>query len=246
SAAQGRPAVCDGRRPHDGAEAMDRGRGRARRYGRGAALEAMELARLSRALRESERDFRGLFDLSTVGVAQSDPATGRFLRANQRFCEITGYSEAEVCRLTFDDITHPDDREANRAAIEAVLRGDADRWDIEKRYIRRDGSTVWVHVSGKLMLDEAGRPYRVIANAADISDRKKAEEALIANRRRLQLVTDNAPVLIANCGKDYRYKFVNKAYAERYGMSPRDLVGVHVADVLGDEAFAQLKPYADR
>jgi len=86
----------------------------------------------------------------------------------------------------------------------------------------------------------------VIANAADISDRKKAEEALIANRRRLQLVTDNAPVLIANCGKDYRYKFVNKAYAERYGMSPRDLVGVHVADVLGDEAFAQLKPYADR
>jgi len=118
--------------------------------------EAMELARLSRALRESERDFRGLFELSTVGVAQSDPATGRFLRANQRFCEITGYSEAEVCRLTFDDITHPDDREANRAAIEAVLRGDADRWDIEKRYIRRDGSTVWVHVSGKLMLDEAG------------------------------------------------------------------------------------------
>ena len=208
--------------------------------------EAMELARLSRALRESERDFRGLFELSTVGVAQSDPATGRFLRANQRFSEITGYSEAEICQLTFDDITHPDDREANRAAIEAVLRGEADRWDIEKRYIRRDGSTVWVQVSGKLMLDEAGRPYRVIANAADISDRKKAEEALIANRRRLQLVTDNAPVLIANCGKDYRYKFVNRAYAERYGRSPCDLVGVHVADMLGEKAFAQLKPYADR
>jgi len=208
--------------------------------------EAMELARLSRALRDSERDFRGLFELSAVGVAQSDPATGRFLRANRRFCEITGYSQEEVCQLTFDDITHPDEREANRAAIEKVLRGEADRWDIEKRYVRRDGSTVWVHVSGKVMLDEAGRPSFLIANAADISDRKKAEEALTANRRRLQLVTDNAPVLIANCGMDYRYKFVNKAYAARYGMSPRDLVGKHVADVLGDEAFAQLKPHADR
>ncbi|HEX6992543.1 MAG TPA: PAS domain S-box protein [Gammaproteobacteria bacterium] len=208
--------------------------------------EAMELARLSRALRDSERHFRGLFELSAVGVAQSDPVTGRFLRANQRFCEITGYSQEEVCRLTFDDITHPDDRAANRAAIEKVLRGEAERWDIEKRYVRRDGSTVWVHVSGKVMLDESGRPYRLIANAADITDRKKAEEALTANRRRLQLVTDNAPVLIANCGKDYRYKFVNKAYAARYGMSPRDLVGVHVADVLGEDAFAQLKPHADR
>jgi len=208
--------------------------------------EAMELARLSRALRDSERDFRGLFELSAVGVAQSDPATGRFVRANRRFCEITGYSEEEICRLTFTEITHPDERDANRAAIGAVLRGDADRWDIEKRYVRRDGSTVWVHVSGKVMLDESGRPYRLIANAADISDRKKAEEALIASRRRLQLVTDNAPVLIANCGKDYRYKFVNKAYAARYGMSPKDLVGMHVADVLGEEAFAQLKPHADR
>ncbi len=208
--------------------------------------EAMELARLSRALRESERDFRGLFELSAVGVAQSDPVTGRFLRANHRFCEITGYSQEEICRLTFDEITHPDERAENRAAIEKVLRGEADRWEIEKRYVRRDGSTIWVHVSGKVMRDEAGRPYRLIANAADISDRKKAEAALTANRRRLQLVTDNAPVLIANCGKDYRYKFVNKAYAERYGLSPRDLIGMHVADVLGEEAFAQLKPHADR
>src|SRR5690606_13936413 len=187
-----------------------------------------------------------LFELSAVGVAQSDPVTGRFLRANRRFCEITGYSEDEICGLTFNDITHPDDREANRSAIDAVLQGEAERWDIEKRYVRRDGASVWVHISGKVMHDESGRPYRLIANAMDVSDRKKAEEALIASRRRLQLVTDNAPVLIANCGKDYRYKFVNKAYAARYGYSPREMIGKHVAEVLGDEAFEQLRPHADR
>jgi len=208
--------------------------------------ETMELARLSSALHDSERDFRSLFELSAVGVAQSDPVTGRFVRSNRRFSEITGYSEEEVRELSFNDLTHPDDRAANREVIDAALRGDAERWDIEKRYVRRDGSPVWVHVSGKVMRDERGRPYRLVANAADISDRKEAEEALIANRRRLQLVTDNAPVLIANCGRDYRYKFVNKAYAARYGMSPREMIGLHVADVIGEEAFEQIRPHADR
>src|SRR5690606_13219870 len=70
--------------------------------------------------------------------------------------------------------------------------------------------------------------------------------ALIASRRQLQLVSDSAPVMLANCGAGYRYKFVNKAYAERYGRAARDIVGRTVRDVLGDAAFAQLKPLADR
>src|SRR5690606_5013461 len=119
--------------------------------------EAMELARLSRALRDSERDFRGLFELSAVGVAQSDPATGRFVRANRRFCEITGYSEEEICRLTFTEITHPDERDANRAAIGAVLRGGASRGDMEMGYVRRDGWTDMEKVPGEVVLDVSGR-----------------------------------------------------------------------------------------
>src|SRR5690606_13759052 len=94
--------------------------------------ETMELARLSSALHDSERDFRSLFELSAVGVAQSDPVTGRFVRSNRRFSEITGYSEEEVRELSFNDLTHPDDRAANREVIDAALRGDAERWDIEK------------------------------------------------------------------------------------------------------------------
>lgn len=139
--------------------------------------EAMELARVSRALRDREREFRLLFELSAVGVAQSDPATGRFVRVNPRFCELTGYTEDEILRLTFHDVTHPDDREANAEAIARVLRGEADRWDIEKRYVRPNGSIVWAQVSGQLMKDREGKPYGVIANAADITDRKHAEAA---------------------------------------------------------------------
>ena len=208
--------------------------------------EAMELARVSRELRKREREYRDLFELSAVGVAQSDPESGRFVRANRRFCELTGYSEDELQHLTFTDITHPDDREANTQAIGRVLRGEADRWSIEKRYVRSDGSIVWAQVSGQAMLDASGKLYRVIANAVDITARKRAEAALIASRRQLQLVTDSAPVLIANCGTDYRYKFVNKTYADRYGRTPQELIGQRVADVLGEAGFAQLKPHADR
>jgi PAS domain S-box-containing protein len=208
--------------------------------------ESMELARVSRALKNREREYRGLFELSAVGVAQSDPATGCFMRVNHRFCELTGYSEEQLRRKTFSEITHPDDRPANAAAIGKVLRGEAERWDIEKRYVRRDGSVVWAHVSGRAMTEPSGKAYGLIANAVDITDRKHAEAALIASRRQLQLVSDSAPVMLANCGSDYRYKFVNKAYAERYGRSARDIVGRTIWEVLGDDAFAQLKPLADR
>ncbi|MFS8609445.1 MAG: PAS domain S-box protein, partial [Gammaproteobacteria bacterium] len=208
--------------------------------------EAMELARVSRALREREREYRDLFELSAVGVAQTDPASGRFVRANRRLCELTGYSEDELRRLSFNDITHPDDREANARAIEKVLRGEADRWSIEKRYVRRDGSIVWAQVSGQAMLDASGRPYRMIANAVDITDRRRAEALAIASRRQLQLITDSAPVSIMNCGTDYRLKFVNRTFADVYGKSPSEIVGQRVEDVLGHAAFEQIKPHADR
>jgi PAS domain S-box-containing protein len=208
--------------------------------------EAMERARVTRALRDSEAEFRSLFELSAVGVAQADPTTGRYLRANRRFCEITGYSERELLEKTFSDITHPDDRGRNADAIGSVLRGEGQRWDIEKRYIRADGSIVWVHISGQVIPDERGKPYRLIANAIDVTDRKEAEQALIASRRQLQVVTDDAPILLASCGVDYRFKFVNKAYADRIGMAPRDIVGRTFAEILGDEAFEQLKPHVDR
>src|SRR5690606_16487817 len=121
--------------------------------------ESMELARVSRALKNREREYRGLFELSAVGVAQSDPTTGCFMRVNRRFCELTGYSEEQLRRTTFTEITHSDDRAANAAAIGKVLRGEAERWDIEKRYVRRDGSVVWAHVSGRAMTDPAGKAY---------------------------------------------------------------------------------------
>jgi PAS domain S-box-containing protein len=129
------------------------------------------------ALAASEREYRAIFELSASGKAQADPATGRFLRVNRRFCEITGYPEAELLRMTFHDLTHPDDLQSTLEIVGPVLRGEASEWQSEKRYVRKDGSVVWVTVTGSTVRDESGTPVRAIATVQDVTKRKQAEQA---------------------------------------------------------------------
>jgi PAS domain S-box-containing protein len=141
-------------------------------------LDISSHKRAEATIRDREEEFRTLFELSAVGKAQTDPASGRFLRVNQRFCEIAGRTEQELLSMSFHDITHSDDRDAEAALIDPVLRGEQDRWEIEKRYLRADGQAVWVQVFGRLIRDSAGNPSRTIAAIIDISARKDAEHRL--------------------------------------------------------------------
>lgn len=136
------------------------------------------------ALAASEREFRAMFELAAIGMAQAEPATGRFIRVNRRFCEITGFSEAELLERTFSDITHPEDRQRDLDTARPALRGEKDTWEIEKRYLRKDGRIAWVVVSGRIVRDEAGRPDRTVASIHDTTAQKQAEQALQEADRR--------------------------------------------------------------
>lgn len=136
------------------------------------------------ALAASEREFRAMFELAATGMAQADPTTRRFLRVNRRFCQITGFSEEELLERTYGDITHPEDRGRDLALTDPVRRGENDTWEIEKRYLRKDGQVAWVHVSGRLVRDAAGRPHRTVASIRDITAQKQAERALQEAARR--------------------------------------------------------------
>ncbi|HXW71220.1 MAG TPA: PAS domain S-box protein [Methylocella sp.] len=143
---------------------------------------------------ESEARYRAMFDASSVGKVEVDPRTFRFLRANAAYCQLTGYSEAELHDLTVFDITHPDDRERNRAGVQRLMAGEAAAFDLDKRYIRKDGGTVWTRVTINLIRDGQGQPLRVIAAIADISAGKQAEEALRKSEERFRFVTARAEV----------------------------------------------------
>lgn len=137
------------------------------------ARKEAELARLER-----EAEFRTMFDLAGAGTAQADPATGRFIRVNRKFCEITGFSEDELLAMTYTDLTHPDDREEEARRVLPVLQGKSDEWDLEKRYVRKDGGVVWVRVTGAMIRDREGRPYRTVATINDITKQKELLEQL--------------------------------------------------------------------
>src|SRR5215510_4238281 len=95
--------------------------------------------RVEEELRRSEKEYRSLFDLSAIGMAQVSPE-GRYLRVNRKFCQMLGYSEQELLHLTLHEVTHPDDREFSAARLNASFADGSEEFSIEKRYMRKDGS----------------------------------------------------------------------------------------------------------
>jgi PAS domain S-box-containing protein len=149
------------------------------------------LKRAEAALRESEATFRAMFDVSSVGKVEVDPGSVRFLRVNAAMCKFVGYSEAELLARTVFDITHPEHIERVRELFPRMVAGES-AFDVEKRYIRKDGNAVWARTTVNVVRDESGRPLRNIVVIQDINAQKQAEQDLQANRDRLQLALDAA------------------------------------------------------
>jgi PAS domain S-box-containing protein len=153
---------------------------------------AAHRAAVEHLLRQSEDTFRAMFDNSSVGKIEVVPGDGRFLRANPAMCRFVGYSEEELLDMTVWDITHPHERARDRKAIARLIRGELTDFDVEKRYIRKDGTPVWAHTTVNLIRDEHGCPLRDFAVIQDIDARKRAERALQASKDRLELALDAA------------------------------------------------------
>jgi PAS domain S-box-containing protein len=149
-------------------------------------VDITERKRAEAALRESERRFRATFDNAAVGIAHVAP-DGSWLRVNDRLCRIVGYSAEELTIKTFQDITHPDDLGADLALVARVLSGAIDDYDLEKRYLRKDGSTVWINLTVSCVRKEDGAVDYFISVIEDISGRKRAEAALRESEERMRV-----------------------------------------------------------
>lgn len=116
------------------------------------------------------------FSQAAVGSALISP-DGRFMRVNDAMCRLLGYSSVELLRPNFPAITHPDDLSVELSLVERVLRGELDGYDLEKRYLRKDGSTIRVEIAASIVRDEQRRPRFFTAQVQDVSGRKTAESA---------------------------------------------------------------------
>jgi PAS domain S-box-containing protein len=138
---------------------------------------AIERERAEAEVRTSEERFRATFEQAAVGVAHVAP-DGGWIRVNDRLCEIVGHPREELLGKTFQEITHPDDLDTDLVQAGQLLVGEIETYSMEKRYIRKDGSVVWTNLTGSLVKDARGEPSYFIAVLEDISERKRAEEAV--------------------------------------------------------------------
>lgn len=144
------------------------------------------------ALRASEEHFRVFFELAAVGNVTADPVTGRYVTANARFCEITGYTVDELRARSYVDLTYPDDRNRDAQRIQRFDDPHVRETTIEKRYVRKDGRPVWVEVTASLLRHDDGRPKLLIGVVQDITCRKRAENALRESQTQLRLAIEAA------------------------------------------------------
>jgi two-component system CheB/CheR fusion protein len=129
------------------------------------------------ALHESEDRFRKIFEHAATCICITD-LQGRFEQCNPCYCTLVNYTQAELQKLTFSDIAHPDDRDSNIIPFHRLLAGEISQYEIEKRYVRKNGEIVWAHKFVSLLRDDAGHPTRVVALVTDVTERRATEIAL--------------------------------------------------------------------
>ena len=147
-------------------------------------------------IEESEEMFSATFEQAAVGIAHVAP-DGRWLRVNRKLCDIVGYSRDELMKLTFQEITHPEDLEADLASVKQILAGEIHTYSMEKRYVRKDGSIVWINLTRSLVRKPSGEPKYFVAFIEDITERKQMEVSLQKNEQVLRLFVEHSPAAIA-------------------------------------------------
>jgi diguanylate cyclase (GGDEF)-like protein/PAS domain S-box-containing protein len=158
-------------------------------------------------------NFASAFHYAAIGMALVS-LEGRFLQVNRALCELTGYDEAELLSLTFQDITHPDDLHTDLTFLSQLLHGEIPSYRMEKRYFHRQGQLIWILLSVSLVRDSQGQPCHFISQIQDITERKQMEAQLRESQRELKSLVENVPDIIVRYDTDLRVLFVN-SYLER-------------------------------
>ena len=176
------------------------------------------------ALSASERRFRDTFELAAVGIAHVG-LDGRFLRVNPHFEQITGYTAEALLARTYTAITHPDDLDEDLDQVERLRAGAINSYTMDKRYVRKDGSLVWVSLTVTLLRDAAGTPLHYISVVSDISARKAAEAAARENAATVTALLDATSDRVFLADATGRILAANMAATHGLGLDPEVVAG---------------------
>lgn len=182
----------------------------------------------------SEQLHHASFDCAPVGVAFVT-TEGRFLKTNQAFCAITGYSAEELVSMHIVDITHQEDWAKETQPVKQFLTGEVKKYENEKRYVRKDGSIRWVHVTAQMVHDSDGKALHTVGIVQDVTERRKVEDSLQViqekNEFLANLIRDSSQP-VSSGYPDGRIGLCNRAYEELVGYNATELSELNWQTVL--------------
>jgi PAS domain S-box-containing protein len=182
-----------------------------------------ERQRITQSLEASEQQFANAFENAAIGMGLVAP-NGRWIKVNRALCRMVGYTEAELCARTFQEITHPDDLNRDLEYFHQLLAGEIEYYEMEKRYFHKDGHIVWILLSVSLVRDEHGHPVHSISQIQDVTNRRHAENALRASEQRFRELAENIQDVFWSIDpRSGQILYVSPAYEKIWGHSCQSL-----------------------
>ena len=182
-------------------------------------------------LQEGERRFQTVFEAAPIGIAIANPR-GYFVEANDAFIKMLGYSRQEIGKFTFVDITHPDDRAETQGLSQAVRDGKINFYRSKKRYLKKNGDVAWVIVRVTAIRDNDGSIKYWLGLMEDITDHKKAKEALAESEKKFRMLFESSAegILVAQI-EDQKFHYANRTICNMLGYGPEELTRMGVQDI---------------
>jgi len=197
-------------------------------------IDITERKQAEAALRKSEERWRSVYENSAIGVALTD-LSGRFLAVNRAYEKVLGYTEEELRKLTFLEITEEDYRDANRELIGELLEGKRQQFQIEKQYRRKDGTLRWVSNNVSLVPGTESVPRFIMALSEDVTQRKQAEAALRKSERELRTTIETIPAFVVSALPDGSVDFLSQSLLDYAGFPREQWLGWGWRDFLHPE-----------
>jgi PAS domain S-box-containing protein len=187
--------------------------------------------------------FRDVFNTSIVGIVVEN-LDGQPLFVNPAFCAMLGYSEEELRSKHCVDFSPAEDAKKDWVLFQQLRAGSIDHYQLEKRYFRRDGSLLWGRLSISLLKN--GRSQLVLAMIEDITEKRAAVDREHGLLEMMNSITKQMAAAVTRCSRDFRYLWVNEAYADWIQRPVSEITDRPISEVLGKEAFDSLLPYFRR
>ncbi|KAF1015488.1 MAG: putative diguanylate cyclase DgcE [Stenotrophomonas maltophilia] len=198
----------------------------------GMAMDITEMLQVRAEARLAAEKFAGAFTSAALGMALVS-LEGRWLDVNDALCRILGYTRDELLQVDFQRLTHPADLSADLALVDDLLAGQRAHYHLEKRYLGRDGNTIWARLSVSLVRNEQGEPLHFVAQIQDISAQRASEQRLFDTELRSRITLDAVTDLVLSVKLDGRIEYANAAAVRVLaGDGALSLAGHRVHEVL--------------